>query len=343
MTPLVLALLFAVGALAGEDAPALRGKRLYARMCAVCHGPDAEGYAADNAPAIGAAGYLGSVTDDFLRKVIAYGRPETTMSAWSATRGGPMSSADVDDVVAYLRSLDPGGHKPLDERPLNGLAERGERLFSAHCAECHGKTGMGGNGPAVGNPPFLRDASNGLLRRAIADGRGTRMPGFQEKLGDASIDDIIAWLRVLQSSAPADASPQAVPAPPLPLGQVVINPKGPEPTGFKAHPDFTSADVVKKQLDRGARLAFLDARAASDYLTEHIKGAVSVPFYDPAPYLSALPKDTWLICYCACPHSASGHLAGKLLAAGFKKVTVLDEGYLYWKDKKYGVRKGPDP
>ncbi|MBI4347358.1 MAG: c-type cytochrome [Elusimicrobia bacterium] len=343
MTPLLLALLVAAPALGEAEPPALRGKRLYARMCAVCHGLNAEGYHADNAPAIGAAGYLGSVSDEFLRKVIADGRPETTMSAWSATRGGPLSSADVDDVVAYLRSMDPGEHAPLDERPLSGSAEKGKPLFALHCADCHGQTGMGGNAPAVGNPPFLRDASNGLLRRAIAEGRGEHMPGFQEKLGDAGIDDIIAWLRVLESSAPVEASPQAAPAPPLPLGQAVIHPKGPEPEGFKAYPAFTPADVVKRQLDRGAKMAFLDARAASDYLTEHIKGAVSVPFYDPAPYLPALPKDTWLICYCACPHSASGHLAGKLLAAGFRKVTVLDEGYLYWKNKKYGVRKGPDP
>ena len=70
---------------------------------------------------------------------------------------------------------------------------------------------------------------------------------------------------------------------------------------------------------------------------------MSVPFYDPSPYLAALPKDAWLVCYCACPHAESGQLAQKLMAAGFSKVTVLDEGFLVWKARNYGTRAGQAP
>jgi len=90
-------------------------------------------------------------------------------------------------------------------------------------------------------------------------------------------------------------------------------------------------------------MAFLDARAPSDYAGEHIAGAVSVPFYDPAPYFAGLPKDAWLVCYCACPHAESGKLAGQLLAHGFTKVAVLDEGLRFWKANNYGTRSGPLP
>ena len=90
-------------------------------------------------------------------------------------------------------------------------------------------------------------------------------------------------------------------------------------------------------------MALLDARAPSDYMNEHIEGAVSVPFYDPDPYFSALPRDAWLVCYCACPHAESGQLAQKLLAAGFTKVTVLDEGLGVWRARKYGTHRGDQP
>ena len=90
-------------------------------------------------------------------------------------------------------------------------------------------------------------------------------------------------------------------------------------------------------------MAILDARAPSDYLNEHIKGAVSVPFYDPSPYVDQLPRDAWLVCYCACPHAESGQLARKLVDQGFPKVTVLDEGLGVWRNRKYGTSEGADP
>ena len=98
--------------------------------------------------------------------------------------------------------------------------------------------------------------------------------------------------------------------------------------------------MVKAQLDRHARLALLDARAPSDYTNEHIAGAVSVPFYDVEPYVTALPKNAWLVCYCSCPHAESSNLAQALVAKGFSKVTVLDEGLGVWRSKKYGTTTG---
>jgi cytochrome c oxidase cbb3-type subunit 3/ubiquinol-cytochrome c reductase cytochrome c subunit len=106
---------------------------------------------------------------------------------------------------------------------------------------------------------------------------------------------------------------------------------------------MTSVDVVKAELDRGARLGLLDARAPSDYVTGHIAGAVSVPFYDPDPYFASLPKDAWLVCYCACPHAESGQLASKLAKNGFTEVTVLDEGFNVWRTRNYPTRAGAAP
>jgi len=70
---------------------------------------------------------------------------------------------------------------------------------------------------------------------------------------------------------------------------------------------------------------------------------VSMPFYDPDPFLSALPKTAWLVYYCACTHAESGQLASKLTAAGFTKVTVLDEGLGFWRSRKYETHTGAQP
>lgn len=320
-----------------------RGAELYGRMCAVCHGANGQGYKADEAPAIAHAAFLSSVGDDYLRSAIAYGRAGTTMSAWSVERGGPLSRTDVDAVIAFLRTWQHEPRATLDERPLAGDPARGNALYVRECQKCHGVDGTGGPFVHVGNPQLLLGATNGQLRRAIEHGRvATRMPAFGDKLGRTGVDDVIAWLRGRATSAPRVWQPPARP-PPIPLGPVPLHARGPEPEGFSTFPATTRADVVKAQLDRGAKMALLDARAPSDYANEHIAGAVSVPFYDPDHYFAELPKDAWLVCYCACPHAESSTLAQKLVSAGFKKVTVLDEGLGVWRAKKYGTKTGLEP
>jgi cytochrome c oxidase cbb3-type subunit 3/ubiquinol-cytochrome c reductase cytochrome c subunit len=339
------ALLLALGAAraAGAAAAPRSGAELYARMCAPCHGAAGEGYKADRAPALANPDFLASASDGFLRLAVADGRAGTTMSAWAAARGGPLRREEVGAVVAFVRAWERAPRAVLDERPAAGSAARGAEIYAARCLRCHGKKGVGGPNVGIGDAQFLRSASNGFLRYAIARGRrGTEMTGFAGGLGDGGIEDVLALLREWQSEL-APKTPPPPPVPPIPLGPLPLNPKGPEPEGFRATPAFTPADAVKAQLERGARLALLDARPPSDYVAEHIAGAVSVPFYDADSYLAALPKDVWLVCYCACPHELSGQLARKLAAAGFAKATVLDEGFGVWKARGYATRTGRSP
>ena len=320
-----------------------QGAELYGRMCAVCHGKDGEGYKADQAPALRNAEYLASATDALLREGITMGRRGSTMSAWGRQAGGPLTPAEVDAVIAFMRLWHAKKDVTLDERPPVGDRGHGSQLYFQECARCHGARGVEGPNARLRNPGFMANASDGFLRLAVRNGRaGTAMLGFAGKLGDQGVEDVLAFMR---SWTPlVDPPPPAPPPapPPIPLGKVVLNPKGPAPIGFRATPDVTPAAVIKAQLDRHARMAILDARAPSDYLAEHIFGAVSVPFYDPTPYFDKLPRDVWLVCYCACPHAESGQLAEKLKAQGFTKVTVLDEGLGFWRAQNYGtVGKAP--
>jgi cytochrome c oxidase cbb3-type subunit 3 len=325
-----------------DDPRVAQGRELYTRICAVCHGADGEGYKADAAPALNHQGYLGSVSDALLRDAIANGRKGSTMSAWSRRHGGPLDGAEVAAVIRFMRSWQKVPVRMLDERPLTGDPARGATLYAEHCARCHGARGIEGPNARVADPAFLGYASNGFLRVAIGEGRvPTPMEAFDTKLGLQGIDDVIMHLRSLSLGNVTPEVARPTPQQPLPLPKLPVNPKGPDPVGFRRHPDVTPLDVIARELERGARMALLDARAPSDYLREHIAGAASVPYYDPSPYFDTLPKNTWLVAYCACPHAESKTLAQKLLDKGFTKVTVLDEGIGAWKTKGHPVASAP--
>ncbi len=337
-----------------EDTKAQHGAQLFTRTCAVCHGERGEGYRADDAPAVSHPDFLATASDGFLRQAITNGRAGTTMSAWGRVRGGPLAPADVDDVISHMRTWQTKKVK-ADDRPSMGDVTRGNEIYARECTRCHGARGTGGPFEHIGDGELLSSANNGFLRHAIRHGReGTAMPAFDLTLGDRGIEDVIALLRNWQLAPDGTSATQrgqhqtAVrepppPPPPLPLGPVPLNPHGPEPVGFKADPGATPADVIKAQLDRHAKMAILDARAPSDYMFQHIAGAVSVPFYDPDPYVNDLPRDAWLVAYCSCPHAESGMLARKLTAKGFTKVTVLDEGLGVWVRRGYPVATGEKP
>ena len=221
---------------------------------------------------------------------------------------------------------------------------RGAETYARECAKCHGDKGMGGPNVHIGDAQFLGLASNGFLRAAIRDGRApTAMAAFGPTLGDGAVEDLVSLApHVASDGAPLPrharrARPRPGPSAPCRSTQAAPSPRAsdtPRPTTTPAAGDQGG------RLDRGAKMAILDARTPSDYMNEHIEGAVSVPFYDPTPYFSALPKDAWLVSYCACPHAESGQLAAKLVAAGFKKVTILDEGLGVWRSRKYGIAQG---
>jgi cytochrome c oxidase cbb3-type subunit 3 len=321
--------------------PVQRGAQLYAGMCAVCHGENGEGYKADQAPMLAHPDFLASVSDEFLRIAIAHGRPGTTMSAWGTELGGPLHTDEVLAVIAFLRSWQKQPALALDDTLKPGDGARGLAIFKRECTECHGEKGKY---LKLINPELIQSASPGFLRQAIRKGRvNTKMPGYEAKLGAQAIDDLITYLKNLPAAVKRANTNALIEPAPIALGPVPLNPRGPEPKDFVIYPAMTPVAVIAREYDRKARMAILDARAPTDYAVDHVAGAVSVPFYDPSPYLEKLPKKTWLVCYCGCPHAESGSLAMKLMAAGFEKVTVMDEGLWEWKEKGHPMRQGQKP
>jgi len=314
------------------------GRLLYERYCALCHGKKGEGYVADNATALGNQEFLATASDELIRRGIARGRPGTTMSAWGKAAGGPLSDADVDRLVAFLRAFQSKPSVDVRAPVTGGEPLRGQAVYSTFCLECHGVEGKGQKYISIANPELLAVASDGFVRHAIEFGRpGTPMPGFGATLTDQNLRDLTALVR--SWAKPATEPPTELPS--KDLGNPVVNPTGPDAV-FDAGP-YAPAAKVKAELDRGARLVFLDARAPGDYSREHITGAVSVPFYSVTDYFSQLPRDATIISYCACPHAESGAAADALVKAGWTKVKVLDEGFFHWKTQGYPTKVGAKP
>jgi len=78
-----------------------RGDRLFSITCTSCHGTS--GYGSPMAPALNNALFLSSTSDAQIRQIIAMGVPGTVMPAWSSR----LSDAQLNDMIAYLRSLAP--------------------------------------------------------------------------------------------------------------------------------------------------------------------------------------------------------------------------------------------
>jgi len=314
------------------------GGKLWSTYCALCHGDQAQGYIADNAPSLVSPSFLESVSDAFLRGSIMMGRPGTSMAPYSKNFGGPLTDDDIGKIIAWVRSqhtIDAVHPTP----PGKGDVAKGQVAYDANCKVCHGDKVQRGNAVWLANSVFLDLASDGFLRHAIANGRpGTKMQAWEGQLGVSTVDDLVALLR--SWATPGGSPPIAVDGPPPPPsldGPIVINPKGKDPD-FKPKDDqFVPAAEVKKAMDDGKKMVIVDARAPSDWSMMHIPGSVSIPYYA-MDQVSKLPKDgTWILTYCACPHHESGVVLQELRKQGFPHTAIIDEGILFWQQQGYPV------
>jgi mono/diheme cytochrome c family protein len=93
------------GAAGGGDTQVAMGQTIYAEKCALCHGATGMGdgpgaVALDPKPRNHTDGaYMNAQTNEQLHEVIKNGKGQ--MPAWGAT----MSDAEIDAVIAYVRTL----------------------------------------------------------------------------------------------------------------------------------------------------------------------------------------------------------------------------------------------
>jgi len=160
-------ILWPTSELEAQDAQMERGRQVYDRWCASCHGIEGDGLGP-------AAGYMlprprdftrglyqirttagGEIpTDDDIMRIINEGMPGTTMPGWRDQLG----RRDREALVVYLKSFYPPfetmpepeamdfGRAP---RASDDLLEEGRRYYDEiECWQCHGQAGRG-DGPSA--------------------------------------------------------------------------------------------------------------------------------------------------------------------------------------------------
>jgi cytochrome c oxidase cbb3-type subunit III len=86
-----------------------RGGAAFARACAGCHGDKGEG---GSVGALAEHAFLALISNQVLRRLIITGRPDLGMPNYSQADGrddgfSPLTSAEIDDLVAFIRQLPP--------------------------------------------------------------------------------------------------------------------------------------------------------------------------------------------------------------------------------------------
>jgi mono/diheme cytochrome c family protein len=150
--------------------------------------------------------------------IIVYGRANTPMPPWGEAGGGALNDQQVEDLIAYLESiqLDPAKVKE-DNLAKDGVD--GLKLFESHCARCHtmgfsygepGAPGAGAFGPPINGGSTLHqfpDIESHIewvgLTGEYGEPYGVRgvshgiMPHFEQILSPEQIRAIVDYERSL--------------------------------------------------------------------------------------------------------------------------------------------------
>ncbi len=315
---------------------------MYQKYCALCHGENRKGYAADNAPSLNSHSLMAtSKSTNFLRYTVQYGRTGTAMAGYLSTQGGPMEYIEIELLLQWLYETS-GVEEPIEmsREPVVGDVALGSKIYAKDCAECHGSNGEGISAPALGNSMLLATATDEFLKYAISEGRdGTPMVAFKDSLSEDEINGVTAFLR---SRASGWNIPKidtvTIPSP----ENYVLNPDSKAPNFNLRKGLYVSSKQVNQALQDSARMIILDARSEVAWRQTHIPGSIPVPYYEePEAFVGDLPNDgTWIVAYCACPHAASGRVINTLRRLGYKNTAIIDEGVLVWAQLGYPVKHG---
>jgi mono/diheme cytochrome c family protein len=197
-----------------------RGQQLYIKNCAVCHGDRAEG----RIGATLAKDFPGIRVDALLKETISNGVKGSVMPSWAKANGGPLADSDIDDLVAFIRSLGNQGPPVLKvptptRAPLPptvvafpaGDVPRGSTVFTQNCVVCHGDKGEGRVGATL-QKDWSGINVDALIEATVARGvAGTKMPAWAKSNGgpltDQDIADVTAFVRTLKPARAPVATP----------------------------------------------------------------------------------------------------------------------------------------
>ena len=201
------------------------GARLYAENCAVCHGDNGQG----RVGATLAQDWPSIQPELTIKTTIVNGIQGSVMPAWDQSNGGPLTSAEIDAIVAYILSWQTSGVPNLTPVPtataippitpvpgVEGDPNAGAMIFVQDCAVCHGDQGQGRVGATLAKdwPAIRPDLA---VKRTIINGiPGSAMPAWSQEnggpLSETDINNLVAFILTLPA-IPNQAQPTPTSAP----------------------------------------------------------------------------------------------------------------------------------
>lgn len=167
-----------------DDPAALRiGQRLFEDNCAACHRRDGSGNAIMGAPNLADGDWLYGGDGEAIITSIEDGR-NGVMPPWES-----LGEENVKNLAQYVLSLSGREH--------DATAAAAAKPMFATCAACHGADGSGNQ--ALGAPDltddiWLHGGSLADIEKTIRDGREGHMPAWKDRLDDARIRAVAAYV-----------------------------------------------------------------------------------------------------------------------------------------------------
>jgi ubiquinol-cytochrome c reductase cytochrome c subunit len=174
------------------------GSQLYAGNCAICHGPNGEGFVDTptrnvSGAVVGKGPPLTDVGEQAADFYLRTGRMPLESLGQEPTRGRVLfTETQLRALIAYVGSL---GHGPAipHPQPERGNVAEGLQLFTTHCAGCHQVVAQGGYLTGALAPP-LQSATPAQIAEAVRIGPYV-MPRFSEKaISNSQLDSIVAYV-----------------------------------------------------------------------------------------------------------------------------------------------------
>lgn len=170
------------------------GGAVFRTWCAQCHGSGAAGNV--GYPNLLDNDWLWGGTIDDIHTTISHGIRNTTdpdaryseMPKFGAD--GLLEPAQIDQVVQYVLQISGQDHDAA-------LASEGATVFADNCVACHGEDGKGDRmqgAPNLTDAIWLYGGTQAAITETVTNARFGVMPSWQDRLSEADIRAVAAWV-----------------------------------------------------------------------------------------------------------------------------------------------------
>lgn len=125
-----------------------------------------------------------------------FSQPPSTFKSYDVT---------MSDIHPGAAGLQQPIQNPSEQRAYD--TSEGKRLFTQYnCSGCH-FNGGGGIGPALMDEKWIYGDEPQNIYSTIVEGRPNGMPSFRQKIPDAQIQEIVAYVRSMSGQLRKDVAP----------------------------------------------------------------------------------------------------------------------------------------